>query len=238
MSFTPVPASVAWLQTADPNIVTEAHFKQCMTDYINWQRASGVDDTYGFTDPEAFIEFGGLQEFINVVNWWPKAPNAPRMPTMFQLMVESKFRYADINPDNPVPTIQLLLDDAVFDVRKWLEDNGGNPDEPNETKEERDKRLNRARVAKHRALNQSEFTDDPVLNNMIIAMKNAERNAAQGRKWLKGEIKQAKVDMDAAIAKARLDRADRVQRAEQAVALAESQAEGAREAIAQYKSRT
>ena len=237
MSFTPVPASVAWLQTADPNLVREEHFIQCMTDYIKWQRASGVPETYGFTDPAAFVEYGALQEYINVVSWWPKAPNAPRLPTLYQLIVESKFSHADIGPERSAPCMKELVDVAVADVRKWLEDNGGNPDDPNETKEERAARLNRARVAKHRALHQSEFTDDPELNNMIIAMKNAERNAAAGRKWLKGEIKAAKTDMDAAIAKAKLDRADRVQRAEQAVALAESQAAGAREAIAQYKSR-
>lgn len=238
MPFIAVPASVAWLQTADPNVVREEHFIQCMTDYIAWQRASGVPEEYGFTDPHAFIEYGALQEYMNVVSWWPKAPNAPRLPTLYQMMVESKFLYADAEKDSiNVPCLKFLVDDAVADIRKWLEDNGGNPDDPNETKEERAARLNRARVAKHRALHASEFTDDPELNNMIIAMKNAERNAAAGRKWLKGEIKAAKTDMDAAIAKAKLDRADRVQRAEQAVALAESQAAGAREAIAQYKSR-
>src|SRR3546814_6210952 len=36
------------------------------------------------------------------------------------------------------------------------------------------------------------------LNALIIAAKNAERSAAAGRKWIKGEIKQAKSDMDAA----------------------------------------
>src|SRR3546814_3534860 len=68
MSFIPVPASYAWLQTADPNTVRHEHFVQCMTDYIAWQRACGVPEEYGFTDPEAFIEAGGLQEYINVVN--------------------------------------------------------------------------------------------------------------------------------------------------------------------------
>lgn len=237
MSFIPVPASYAWLQTADPNTVRHEHFIQCMTDYITWQRACGVPDEYGFTDPETFIEAGGLQEYINVVNWWPTDPKAPRLASLSQMITLSKFLYEDARKDSiNVPTIKYLIDDEIERARKWLKDNGGNPDDPNETKAEKAARLNRARVAKHRTLHANEFTDDPNLNALIIAAKNAERSAAAGRKWIKGEIKQAKSDMDAAILAAKSERVARVQRAEEALALAERAAADAQEVVRQYKS--
>lgn len=228
MSFLAIPASVAWLQTADHNIVQWEHFLQCLVDHAEYLRASGVPEEH-IQDPNRFAEPGDLQSFHNVVMWWPQdAPATHRCPTLHDLLLNLQ-----IHGDTP-RSFTHALDWHVDRVKLWLAGTRRDPENPNESKAERDARLNRERVARYRLRNATE-SDDPDLNALVRAAKAAVESAAQGRKWLKGVEKQAKSDCDAAIAAAKLARADTVSKAIAAVEAAEVQAHAAQSALDAYK---
>ncbi len=227
--FVPIPASVTWLQTADPQTVQWEHFAQCILDYVAWLRASGVPEER-IGDPYAFIEPGDLQNFINVVNWWPKdAPPSHRAPTLYGMLVELNLGNGAL-----MRSFGHTLDWHVERVKEWMVGARKDPSNPNETKDEKATRLNRERVARHRLRHMDHSTDDPVLNQLIVAAKHAEQSASAGRKWIKGEIHRAKSDMEATILAAKSERVARVKRAEEALALAERQAVDAQELVRQY----
>ena len=229
MSFLAIPASVAWLQTADHNVVKWEHFIQCLVDHAQYLRASGVSDEH-IQDPYTFAQPGDLQSFHNVVIWWPTdAPATHRCPTLYDMLQG----LANISGGTAF-TFSATLDWYVDRIKQWLVANRRDPDKPNESKAEREARLNRERVARHRLRNMP-GSDDPELDALIRAAKDAVENAAMGRKWLKGAESQAKIDCDAAIAAAKLARADTVSKARAAVAQAESQAHAAQNALDAYK---
>lgn len=227
--FLAIPASVAWLQDADDNTVQWQHFQQCLVDHAEYLRASGVPAEQ-ILDPLTFAEPGDLQTLSNVVSWWPHdAPLTHRPPTLYMLLQGLR----DLNGNAP-PTFSHLLDWYVDRVKQWMLTARKDPDNPNETKAEREARLNRERVARHR-LRHSKETGDPQLDGLIAAAKAADANALAGKRWLKGEIQQAKADMEAAIARAKAERSERIARAEAAVLEAEAQARSAKDAVESYR---
>jgi len=229
MSFLAIPPSIAWLRTADSETVQWVHFIQCVQDQRDYLLASGVPAEQ-IANPSTWVEPGDLQAFSNVVSWWPKdAPASHRCPTLYDMLHALR----TLEGSHP-RSFGHELDRYVHRAKEWMLANKRNPDNPNETREEREARLNRERVARHRLRN-SPGSDDPDLDALLKAAKAADHNAVEGRKWLKGEIQRAKSDMDAAIAQAKLDRAERVQRAEEAVAQAELQARSARDAVDNYR---
>lgn len=231
MSFIAVPASVAWLQTADPNIVQYEHFLQCAHDYLAWQRACERHPDAFVQTPEEFVKPGDLQDYVeNVVNWWPKdAPRQFAMPTLYKLLTDI------LDHDGRTRTFMSAMADYMGEIHAWMIGVGKDPSNPNETAEEKAKRKNAERQARWRLRHSNTQSDDPTLNALLEAAKAADANAVQGKRWLKGEIQQAKLDMDSAIAKAKLDRVERVQRAEAAVADAVRQAQSARDAVDSYR---
>lgn len=222
MSYNTIPPSVAWLATTDSETVQWVHFAQCVVDWDTYLRNEGVTD---LPNPSTWTQPGDLQDYSNVVSWWPNdAPASHAMPTLHRLLQHYR---SDA-------TFGHALDWYVERAKAWMLANKRDPSNPNETKAEREARLNRERVARHR-LRHTEGSDDPELDALLKAAKAADHNAVEGRRWLKGEIQRAKSDMDAAIAQAKLDKAERVQRAEDAVAQAELQARTARDAVDNYR---
>lgn len=226
--FIAVPASVAWLQTADDNTVQWQHYLQCLIDHAEYLRASGVpvDEIY---NPHTFAEPGDLQTLCNVVSWWPQdAPVTHRPPTLY-IMLQG----LHATPDSP-RTFGHLLDWYVDRVKQWLGSTKRDPDNPNETREERNARLNRERVARHR-LRHAAGSDDPQEHDLILRAKAAEENASQGRKWLRGAIQQEKVKCTADIAARKAQRDSTIASYTQAVADAEQAAADAKAVLDAYR---
>lgn len=227
MSYHALPQSVAWLQTADPETVQWEHIHQIAHDYAGWLVQCGVP-AESIYDPDKFVQQGDLQTYSNVVSWWPAdVPAQYHMPTLSILLQSMRI------VGEPESFAQAL-ERNVERIKAWMPSARINPDNPNESKAEREARLNRERVARHR-LRHSKETDDPQLNELLAAAKAADANALAGKRWLKGEIQQAKFDMDAAIARAKADRSERVARAEAAVLEAEAQARSAKDAVESYR---
>lgn len=231
MTFIPVPASCAWLQTADPNTVRYEHFLQCCADYIAWQRACGVSEYAITLTPEQYADPGDLQSYVdNVVNWWPKdAPASCHMPSLYQIMTEIVDHHG-----HGARHMSCVIADHMETVRAWMIGAGKDPSNPNETPEEKAARKNRERVARWRVRHSNTNTDDHTLNALRLAAKRADANAAQGKQWLKGEIQQAKLDMEAAITQSKLERTQRVACAEAAVQEAQEAARRAKQALESY----
>jgi hypothetical protein len=231
MSFIPIPASCAWLQTTDDSTVRLEHYRMCLIDYAEWLRANGVPDDH-IADPHTFVADGDLQLHSNVVSEWPKdAPATHRAPTLYTILMGLR-----IVDGSEQPRFFSILEWHVKRMREWLVGNRRDPDNPNETKEQREARLNRERVARHR-LRHAAGSDDPELNRLLQVAKAAVDNVTAGRKWIKGAERQAKADMDAAIAAAKAARAATVSSYQQALQLAEQQAHAAQEAVEQYRLR-
>lgn len=202
----------------------------CLVDYAEWLRATGVPDDM-IADPHNFVGAGDLQFHANVVSTWPKdAPATHRVPTLFTILMQIK-----LTETGPLMVrFRDILDWYCKRMHDWLVGNRRDPNNPNETKEEREARLNRERVARHR-LRHAGGSDDFELNRLLQLAKAAVDNAAAGRKWIKGAERQAKADMDAAIAAAKATRAATVSSYQQALQLAEQQAHAAQEAVDQYR---
>lgn len=227
--FLAIPASVTWLQTADDNTVQWTHYQQCLLDHAEWLRASGVP-VEQIHNPYTFAQPGDLQTLQNVVSDWPRdAPPSQRAPTLYMLLqgLQIKGGVSEGNFDS-----QLRW--YVHRNTQWLIDNKRDPDNPNESKKERDARLNRERVARHR-LRHAAGSDDPNEHELIMRAKAAEENASQGRKWLKGAIQQEKLQCTADIAARKLQRDQTIQAYTQAVADAEKQAVDAKAVLDAYR---
>lgn len=229
MSFLAIPASVSWLQTADDNTVQWQHFLQCLVDHAEYLRVAGVPPEQ-IMNPVAFAQPGDLQTLSNVVSWWPKdAPLTHRAPTLYTLLLGLR------NLDGNAPrTLGHLLDWYVDRVKAWMVGARKDPDNPNESKADRDARLNRERVARHRLRN-APGSDDPDEHALIERAKAAEESASQGRKWLRGAIQQEKLQCTTDIAARKLLRDQTIAAHTQAVALAEQQALDAKAILDAYR---
>lgn len=227
--FLAIPASVTWLQSADDNSVQWQHYQQCLLDHANYLLASGVPQDQ-ILNPYTFAEPGDLQTLQNVVSWWPvDAPATHRAPTLYMLLQGLH----DIDGNAP-RTLGHLLDWYVDRTKQWLGTNKRDPNNPNESKVEREARLNRERVARHR-LRHAAGSDDPVEHDLILRAKAAEESASQGRKWLRGAIQQEKVQCTADIAARKLRRDSTIASYTQAVADAEKQAADAKRVLDEYR---
>lgn len=229
MSFVALPPSCAWLQTANSESVRWEHFIQCVVDYAAWLRASGMDAIHIY-EPAQWVNPGDLQSYSDVVSWWPAdAPASHAAPSLFTLL-----QHLRIAEGSAGETFNQALQWHVARVRAWLAANRRDPENPNESKAERDARLNRERVARHR-LRHMAGSDDPEEHALIERAKTAEANASAGRKWLKGTIQQEKLQCTTDIAARKLHRDNTIAAYTQAVADAEKQAMDAKTVLDQYR---
>lgn len=196
--------------TASADVVRYEWLIAAAHEYIAWKRSAGVQGEA--QAPEQWVQPGDLQTLANVVSWWPQdAPPRYRAPSFAVLMDDLFIR------DGEIWSFRQRLEWFVARVREWLRVEGGNPDNPNETREERTKRKNRERQAAWQARNRR-GSDDPEHDALIQAARHEAEQLRQAKAWLKGEIAAAKGAEQAAIAAAKGARAARITAAEAAVA--------------------
>lgn len=229
---TPVPQQIQWLQQ-EPNaahILNNQQFLECAQAHMEWLDAEALRAELPNphnTIPDAWLKDGDLQTFVDVVSWWPKNAKGMPAPNLFSMILSI--------PMGQHKTFIEHLEFLQERVRKWCKHNRIDPNNPNETATEKALRLNRERVARHRLRHMSD-SDDPELQPLLTAAKTAELNASQGRKWLAGAIRQAKLECSKAIADAKALRESQIINHTAAVAAAELAAANAKAALDAYTS--
>lgn len=230
---TPYPPEVLYLQKPEAaHVLTYEQFLHCARTHVLWLNAeaerAGLPNL-GHQRLEEWVKPGDLQTFVDVVKWWPKpSPQFPA-PTLYDMV-------ASIRPHDSFEATTFIdyLDLRVERVREWCRRNRINPDNPNESKSEREARLNRERVARHR-LRHAPGSDDPEEQALIERAKAAEENASQGRKWLKGAIQQEKLNCAKDIQARKAQRDKTIVGYEKAVADAEQAALDAKAVLDAYR---
>lgn len=231
MSWTPpdiLSPGQKWLQTVDPSEVTEAQFWHCCLDYIEHNIKAGIDPSR-FQDPANFFKPGDLQHYCNVRSLWSQDPKAPPL-----IELDSTLSSLRVDSDDP-DTFKQVVDRCYGNLRKWAERVGKNPDDLNETKKERERRLARERMRKMRAKAAGLNVSDPNELELVKALQAAKDNVKAGRAWLKEQEVLAKHAYDSAVAKAKLQRTQTVSACQQHVSVAEQAVIEAQKALDNYR---
>lgn len=229
----PEPASFDYMRTCDPATVRTEWFRAACAEWLHWQNQCGVTDRMQRIDD--FFREGDLQNFCNVVSWWPKsAPANLRCPTLADMI--TCLRIMGDNPNVIPPTFADALEARVERVKSWMATKRMDPDNPNETREERAKRMNRERQRAWQ-LRQTGASDDPELNALMEAARHESEQLSAAKAWMKREIAAAKGAEGVAIAAAKGARAARVSAAEEAVAGQEKRMLDAKAVLDAYKAR-
>lgn len=226
----PIPPSVSWLQSASPDEVSYDLFRAVCADYSAYQLQCGVDPER-IMPVDQFVQPGDLQTLANVVSWWPQgAPHKP--PTLSALMT------AIVSVDDgPKTTFVDMLEISKARLGPWMAARKVNPHDPNESPEDKAKRLNRERVARWRIKHAEEPIDDPDLAALVRNAKLQADYVTQGRRWLKDVERRAKATYDAAVVSAKQARLDTVSKAEAELAAQIQRAEDAKALVDSYKGR-
>lgn len=229
----PQPASFDYMRTCDPNEVRVDWFRAACAEWLYWQNQCGVTDRMQRIDD--YFKEGDLQTFCNVVSWWPKnAPANLRVPTLADMI--TYLRIYDNHPNAVGATFAQALEARVERVKSWMSTKRMDPDNPNETKEERAKRMNRERQRAWQ-LRHSEGSEDPELNALLKAARHESEQFSQAKAWMKGEIAAAKRAEQAAVLAAKEARSERVSAAEIAVAGQEKRMLDAKAVVDAYKAK-
>lgn len=235
MTWTPplaAPPSYIWLQDADHSLVTYPFFLTICNEWIEWQRALGVDSE--FHEPESWVQGGDLQTFANVVSWWPKTgiPVHLSVPTLAGMVMGlRKGGVGRSQGESFAQNLQLRVDIVKAHIRA----KGGDAENPNETAEDRYKRKNRERQARWQ-LNNRPGSDDPEHNALIEAAKLEAKKLTEWKAYLRKYVKEQKLLMDATIRAARQTRDDNIKAAEQAISEQEIRMLDAKDALTKYSS--
>ncbi len=100
-------------------------------------------------EPEAFYQPGDLERFQLTVAWWPKDAPPVVSPPLLELMLKGVGTLAGTPPPT---TFSQDLTAQWMRCHDWLVAEGRDPKNPNESAEERRKRMARQRVARSRQL--------------------------------------------------------------------------------------
>jgi hypothetical protein len=109
------------------------------------------------------------------------------------------------------------------------------PKNPNESKEERQARLNRERVRNHRMRHKTTDSTDPDEIALVEALRNAANNVHAGKAWLRGREKDHKLLRDQTISEARSACASAIRADTEHVTEAEKALVGAQVALDSYR---
>jgi len=131
-------------------------------------------------------------------------------------------------------TFLSTLENAKARIEPWLKLHKHSLDNPNETPEDKKKRLNREGVARFRAKNRVEPVDDPDLAALIKEAKLQASYVTEGRKWLRGVERSAKLAYDAAVGAAKVARAATVSNAEHELTMQITRADAAQALVDDY----
>lgn len=235
MSWTPppaAPASFEYMRNANADAVRLEWFVQACIEWVQWQYSTGAQ--FEVQPLDQFIRDGDLQTFSNVVSWWPKnAPVSHRVPNLADMIT-----YVRV-PDypNPTRTFAEALGERVERVKGWMRTQRMDADNPNETREERAKRMNRERQRNFK-LRHAENVDDPDLQALVLAAKNEADQLQAARTWAKNYVGVVRNKYDSAVAQAKLDKTASLDWAAQWLATQEQRVQDAKHAVDAYKNQT
>lgn len=218
-----------WLQTANPLHVKEIEFWHCCTDFVAHNIASGIPEDQ-FQDPAKFFKPGDLQHYCNVQSVWSQDARAPRLPGLDMLLTSLR-----VLPDTKPMTFAESVDFFYERLRQWARDNKHDPDNLNESKEERERRLARERMRRMRAKVADTDITDPGEMDLVRALRAAKENAKAGRAWLREQETAAKHAYDAAVAQAKLHRTQTVSACQQHISSADQAVVDAQRALDNYR---
>lgn len=217
-----------WLMSVDPAIVKEIEFWHCCTDYVAHNIKAGIP-AQDFQDPAQFFKQGDLQLYDNVRNAWSNDPKAPRLPGLADMLTSLR-----VLPGGKPQTFAQSLDFFHERLRSWARANNHDPDNLNETKEERNRRLSRERMRKKRAKDSEVDVTDPGEMDLLRAVREAKENLKAGKAWVRGQEEAAKLAYDAAVAQAKLARSATVSSAHAWVDQASRKVDEAERALESY----
>lgn len=233
MTWTPpteAPASYTWLETADHNAVQPQHFLIVCQEWIAWQLELGVTDP--IQDPATFFDvYTDLQNFANVVSWWPKegVPTNLRAPTLAGMVTLLR-----PGPNNGPETFAEHLARRVDGMKAFIRTKGGDTENPNETAAERAARKNRERQQRFQ-LKHAAGSDDPAKHALIEVAKSEAAKLSEWKAYLRKYVKDQKLACDAAVRAAKQLRDDNISAAEQAIVDQEVRMLAAKAAVDNYR---
>lgn len=224
----PPPYEFDAITSHAPELISFEFFKKACYAWGHWQIAQGIPATE-LQNPETFVTEDDFERYQNVVSNWPR--RAAMRPPSLPLMV-SDLRAL---PGAPAMSFGQRLDQQYALIEAWMINNGVDPTRPNESKEERDKRLNRERVARHRQRNKMPTSDDPREIELVARLRDAANNVQAGKAWLRNRESTHKAVRDVALAEARATCANAIAADRAHVTEAEKALLDAQTALDQYR---
>lgn len=226
------PEQMIVLRTTAPDLIAFPYLLQACYAYGHYQIACGVDPSQ-LQDPRTFVTEADLERFVDVVSKWPKAVPMRQLqaPTLDSMVSDLR-----IHPGQEPFTFAQRLDWAHDNILRWMEQNKVDPNNPNETKDERKARLNREAVKRHRQRNAIAKSEDPMEQQLTDAVRTLARSVQAGRSWAKTAEADAKRVRDAAIEAAKAQCVSTISGARAAVANEEHKLTLAQAELDAYKS--
>lgn len=140
-------------QPLDPYVTSLSEYQAFLFDFTSTAISRGAHALL----PAQYVTQADLDSYLKALDWWPKdAPahmQAPTLETLAQTILYTP-------PLEPI-TFATALNTLAANVVVWLESEKRNVANPNESKDERRKRLNRERVGRHRDESKMRETASP-----------------------------------------------------------------------------
>lgn len=190
------PYEVDTITSHEPDLIPFEFFKKACYAWGHWQIAMGTPMEQ-LQNPETFVTEADYDCFLNVVNNWPRAA-AMRPPTLLLMVNDLRTM-----PGATATSFAQRLDEQHERILDWMTNNGVDPTNPNESREERAKRKNRENVARYRQRHSQPKSDDPEEVRLVEALRTAAQNVQLGKAWLRERERDHKAKRDVAITEAR-----------------------------------
>lgn len=228
----PTPESMfgpayAWLTNVDPAVVTEAQYYSALRNYIDHAIAQGVPDDQ-FLDEHKYFKPGDLQLYESVRSSWSPVPKARHCPTLADMLQGVRIVGAPLS-------FEASLKAQYGRFREWCAKAGKDPDNLDETPDERAKRKSRERMRRKRSRDAETDCQDESEVALLRAVRAAKENAKAGNTWFKGVEATAKTAYDAAVDRAKLARTQTVSAARVHVIAADTAVSEAERALSEYR---
>lgn len=231
MSFeipAPPPIEFENITSHPADLISYEYFVKALYAWGHWQIGMGTPPEQ-LQNPATFVTEADFERYLNVVSTWPR--RAAQRPPSLPLMVSDLRTYAGSTPIS----FAERLDTCHKQITDWMVANGVDPTNPNESKEERQARLNRERVKNHRLRHKTTDSTDPEEIALVEALRNAANNVHAGKAWLRGREKDHKLRRDGAISDARSACAAAIRADTDHVTEAEKALVGAQVALDSYR---
>lgn len=219
------PDAVLWLEQVDSKDLNYDWFISACKVWIEW-KSTAIGSGDHMQEPHLWATPESVARINTVVTWWPiGAPRTLPPPKVIHLIDSLR-----VYEGKPAQSLNDVLDQYVDRVKVWIVENKLNVDNPNETKEERGRRLNRERQRRY----QAGVGKNPEMASLSATAAQELESLKVGKAWLREEKKLAKAAEREALKEVRLAYNARVKAAELAVEAQEERLQKARDAINNY----